>query len=91
MDQDSGLTVKSFTKISFLIFLLLTTTSLATCHFGVESEIGKIPAEIRAGMSNFDWIGINWIFYGTIIQIVAFVFLFIGTILFLKSKKRTKT
>ena len=45
--------------------------SLATCHFGVQHEINKIPPEIRAQMSDFDWIGIKWIVWGAAFLIMA--------------------
>jgi hypothetical protein len=50
-------------------FLLIA--SFATCHFGVQHEINKIPPEIRARMSDFDWIGIRWIAWGGAIFILA--------------------
>jgi hypothetical protein len=49
----------NFTEFSFLTFLLLTIASLSTCYFGVEYEVNKISPEIRAGMLDFDWIGIK--------------------------------
>jgi hypothetical protein len=59
--------MKSLAKILAALSLLLSIVSLATCHFGVQYEIDKIPPEIRARMSDTDWIGIEWIFRGMLI------------------------
>lgn len=63
--------MKKSIKILLFISVLLTVSAFATCYFGVESEISKIPAERRAVMSDFDWIGVNWIAFGTIILLSA--------------------
>jgi hypothetical protein len=62
-----------FIKFSLLSFLILTVISLSICYFGVEYEINKISPEIRSKMTDFDWIGIEWIRLGILIQIVAIV------------------
>ena len=35
--------------------------SMATCYFGVRYAINQIPPEVRAGMSDTDWVGSEWI------------------------------
>lgn len=41
--------------------------SWAICYFGVEHEISKVPPERRSLMTDFDWIGAEWVMRGTII------------------------
>ena len=55
-----------------LVSLLLTAASFATCHFGVQHEINKIPPETRAGMADFDWVGVEWISRGLVLLVLAF-------------------
>jgi hypothetical protein len=52
--------MKNLHRIFFGVSLLLIVDSWATCHNEVEHEIGQIPRETRAGMSDFDWIGVQW-------------------------------
>lgn len=63
--------MKRLQRVLFGLSLLLFVTSFATCHFGVEHEINKIPAEHRARMSDFDWIGYEWIELGMLIFLVG--------------------
>ena len=60
-------------KIFLQASLFLTCASFATCHFGVQHEINKIPSEIRRGMADFDWIGVEWIALGTMALLAALV------------------
>jgi hypothetical protein len=39
----------------------------------VEYEIAKIPPDIRARMTDTDWIGVEWIGRGMILQVVALI------------------
>ena len=74
-------------------FLLLTIVSLATCHFGVQHEINKIPPEIRSKMTDFDWIGVEWIKFGVFIQTIALICLVLAISLYsfrLLKNKRSK-
>lgn len=73
---------KSF-RILLLSFLLLTIASLATCHFGVQHEINKIPFEVRSKMTDFDWVGVEWITLGMFIQIAAFICLALAISLYI--------
>jgi hypothetical protein len=54
---------------------------VATCYFGVDHEIVKIPPEIRARMTNTDWVGTEWVLLGMVISaggicilVIAFAF-----------------
>jgi len=58
------------TKLFFL-FLFLLVTSFAACYFGVQHEINKIPLEQREKMTDFDWIGAQWIALGMVIFFFA--------------------
>ena len=51
-------------RVLLWISAILFVAAMATCHFGVEHEINKIPPEVRAHMSDTDWIGAEWIFGG---------------------------
>jgi hypothetical protein len=65
--------LKRLVKILAAFSLLLSAVSFATCQFGVQYEINKIPPEMRSRMSDFDWIGFEWIIRGTLIFFVAVI------------------
>jgi hypothetical protein len=48
-------------KIQFFTGIVLAAASFATCYFGVKHLVEQIPPEIRRGMTDTDWIGIEWI------------------------------
>jgi hypothetical protein len=62
--------------------------SWATCHYGVAQEISKIPAETRAGIEDFDWIGVEWIWRGMIILFVAVVLDCVALMVWLLGRRR---
>jgi len=74
--------MKKFIRILLISFLFLTVASFATCYFGVEHEINKIPVEVRLKMSDFDWIGVEWITPGILIQTIAFSCLLLAIFLY---------
>ena len=71
-------------RVSRILFLLAGTVFLggvATCYFGVDHEIAKIPPEIRAEMADTDWLGSEWVLLGMVISaggicilVIAFAF-----------------
>jgi hypothetical protein len=65
--------MKRLAKSLVALSLLLSIASFVTCHFGAQHEINKIPPEIRARMSDFGWIGVEWIGIGTLILFVAII------------------
>ena len=71
--------------INFLLFLMIG--SFATCRFGIQHEINKIPLETREKMQEFDWIGIEWIGLGMIIQFLAVVSLILALVLRYKQRQ----
>ena len=83
--------MKRFIRILLISSLILTIVALATCHFGVQSEIDKIPVEGRSKMADFDWIGVEWITFGMFIQTIAFICLLLAISLYsfrlLKNKR----
>jgi hypothetical protein len=82
------LNLKSVAIFLIAISLLLSIASLATCHFGVQHEIDKIPPEIKAQMSDFDWIGIEWIAGGSIIFVFAAISAITALTLWLIDRRR---
>jgi hypothetical protein len=44
----------------FVLAAVTFVAGMATCHFGIEHEIAKMPAEQRAGMTDTDWVGAEW-------------------------------
>jgi hypothetical protein len=46
------------------IAVLLVAAGTATCVVGVRHEISQNPAAQRAQMTDFDWIGVEWIELG---------------------------
>jgi di/tricarboxylate transporter len=65
------------TKRWIIIAFLLLLAAMVTCHFGVHYEIQQIPEEQRKQMTDFDWIGSEWIFCGMEIAALAF---FVGAV-----------
>ena len=66
--------------------LLIARVILAGAGFvvgrvGVQHEITKIPAETRAQMSDFDWIGVQWIAWFTIMALVGAVMSLSGVVI----------
>jgi hypothetical protein len=80
--------MKNLHRILLGFSLLLMVASWATCHYGVAHEISKIPAETRAGMEDFDWIGFEWIWRGTIILFVAIVLNSVALMMWLRERRR---
>ena len=80
--------MKNIHRILLGFSLLLMLASWATCHYGVQHEISKIPAETRAGMEDFDWIGVEWIWRGTIILFVAVVMDCVALMMWLRARRR---
>jgi hypothetical protein len=62
-------------------FSVLHDCIVAIRHFGVAHEISKIPAETRAEMEDFDWIGVEWIWRGMFILFVAIALDFVALIM----------
>jgi hypothetical protein len=63
----------AITKRWIVIAFLLLLVAMATCHFGVRYEIDQIPEEQRKQMTDFDWIGSEWILCGMEIAALAFL------------------
>ena len=51
------LAVRALLAVAPVLFL----SSLATCYLGVGYEVNQIPPATRAGMSDTDWVGVEWI------------------------------
>lgn len=60
------------------------------CHFGIQSEIGKIPPEVRARMSDTDWIGAEWAIRSLFIDIAAAVLLAIAIGLWMYERRQSR-
>jgi hypothetical protein len=82
--------MKSVAKILIALSLLFSIASLATCHFGVQHEINKIPPEIKSQMSDFDWIGIEWIAGGSIIFVFAAILAITALTIWLIDRRRSE-
>ncbi len=82
--------MKKLFRFLATLSLLLIAASFATCIFGVQHEINKIPPERRAAMSDFDWIGIEWIFLGMAIQAVAVLLAATAVVLWFLQRRRAK-
>jgi hypothetical protein len=59
-------------RAALLIPVLLFAASPATCYFGVQHEIAKLPAD--PGRNDTAWIGMEWVERGIIVQAIAFTF-----------------
>lgn len=65
--------MRNVIRVALLIAALLFVASLATCYFGVEYEISKLPPEHPAHTGDNDWIGVEWIGRGMALQAGAFI------------------
>ena len=87
--------MEKFIRILLISSLILTIVSPATCHFGVQYEINQIPVEVRSKMTDFDWIGVEWITFGVFIQTIALICLTLAISLYsfrlLKNKRSKQT
>ncbi len=52
---------------------LLFMVSLAVGYFGVQHAIQRIPPDVRAGMGDTDWVGMEWLVVAMRIQSAALV------------------
>jgi hypothetical protein len=75
-------------RVLFALSFLLMLASFATCHYGVQHEISKIPPETRARMSDFDWIGVEWIERGMIVLFVAIILACVALTMWLRGRRR---
>jgi hypothetical protein len=82
--------VKRLAKSLAAFSLLLSVASILTCELGVRHEISKIPPERRAQMSDFDWIGDEWIALGMLIFLAAFLSAAVALSIWLIDRSRSK-
>lgn len=68
-------------KVLLWSAVVLFSASLATCHFGVRYEINQIAPEVRAGMGDTDWVGVEWIERGAVLFLVSALSLVAGLVL----------
>jgi hypothetical protein len=80
--------MRNFLRTLGALSLLLTIASWATCHFGVKYEVNKIPAEQRSRMTDFDWVGAEWITRGMIILIAGVLCAVIALVLWVIRRRR---
>ena len=62
---------------SAVLFIL----GLAVCDFGIQHEIGKIPADVRARMGDTDWVGTEWALRSVLIDALALAAFVMGCVL----------
>lgn len=67
--------MKTAFRTLLLVSLLLFVASWVTCYFGVQHEINKIPPDVRARMGDTDWVGVEWINRGMLLEGIAFILL----------------
>ncbi len=80
--------MKNVTRVALLIAALLFVASLATCYFGVEYEISKLPPEHPAHTGDDDWIGFEWVIRAMTLQAVAFFAALIALVAWNLGRKR---
>lgn len=68
----------------------LVVASFAISHFGIEHDINKIPPERRAVMSDFDWVGIEWIMLSLAVMTIAIILAVTAFVLWLLQRRRAK-
>lgn len=63
--------------------LLFFVASMSTCFFGVRYAINRIPPEKLKRMGDTDWIGVEWIFGGGVLLLIAALLALVPPILWL--------
>lgn len=63
--------MKTSTRVSLILSFVIILGSMATCFFGVRHAVNQIPPEVRAGMTDTDWVGHEWIGRGFIVFLVG--------------------
>lgn len=80
---------KRVVRVSFALSVLLIFLSFFVGFFGQEYELSKIPPEIRANMTDTDWIGTEWIMFAVIMFCMAIFLALLGFLLwFFTVRKR---
>lgn len=87
-EQKNTESTRRIIKILLGTSVVFVFASYASCKFGVQHEINKIPPEVRAGMSDFDWIGFEWIALGAIALVGAILLAMIATVLWMMQRQR---
>ena len=59
--------VKLLGRTLFALAFTTMVAGVATCYFGIQHEIAKIPPEQRARMTDTDWVGVEWVALGSTI------------------------
>ena len=83
--------MKTAVKVLWAISLALALASLATCYFGAEHAVHQIPPEVRARMSDTDWIGVEWIGYGLFLGSLAVILALAALTLRIRQRRHSKT
>lgn len=68
--------------------LLLVVAGWLLCLLGPAHDINLIPPEIRAGMSDTDWVGVRWLMTGMGFGLLGGVLLLVGAILDRRTAKK---
>ena len=49
--------MKRLTRTLLALSFVLMLAGMSTCYFGQRHAVNQIPPEVRAGMSDTDWVG----------------------------------
>ncbi|MBK7598269.1 MAG: hypothetical protein IPJ07_06970 [Acidobacteria bacterium] len=66
-------TMRNTIKYLLWLSLLLLAASFVVSHFGEQYALKQIPPEVRAGMSDTDWVGAEWIMRGLVLLLLAVI------------------
>jgi hypothetical protein len=77
-------------KTTIGLGVVLFVASMAMCHFGTEHDIGNIPQDVRASMSDTDWVGSEWAIRSVLLDIVALSLVAIGLLLWIFERRGSK-
>ncbi len=64
--------MKRSTRTFIGISLALLLGSMGTCYFGVRYAENQIPTDVRAQMTDTDWVGSEWITRGMCLFLLGF-------------------
>jgi hypothetical protein len=73
-------------KIFIILSLFFAASSFATGYFGVRYAANQIFPQVRAGMSDTDWVGVEWIGRSILILFLSLGCLLVSLLFWMRHK-----
>ena len=65
-------------RLCVWVAVVLWILGAGMCYFGIEHEIARIPPDVRAGMTDTDWVGAKWAFRAMYLYVLGLVLVVLG-------------